>query len=173
MKERGALWTEYEENQLIEIVNEYVLNGDTKTSAFKAASEELGRTASACKSRWNSVLKEKTETSDTAPKESSKHQKPELSQIKKTDQEPILYLDEVITFLEDFTVGNPNCELVKENQQLKEEFHSLNKKHKQLLNTLAAKQEQFTIEMEKYESVLIILMQADQLLKQEPIRMVH
>lgn len=173
MRERGAMWTEYEDNQLSEIVNEYVSNGDSKASAFKMASKKLGRTAGACKSRWNSILKD-NEESITAPKEASIHQRPEPSQIKQTDyHEPILNLDEVITFLEDYTLGDQDCELMKENQQLKEEFDSLNKKHQLLLDTLAAKQEQLTIEMEKYESMLKILMQADHLLKKEPIRMVH
>lgn len=57
MKERKDLWKPEEDHLLEETVLEYTSNGDTKASAFKKASTDLGRTVSACQYRWNTVIK--------------------------------------------------------------------------------------------------------------------
>lgn len=59
MKERKDLWKPEEDQLLEETVLEYTSNGDSKASAFKKASSELGRTVSACRYRWNTAISRK------------------------------------------------------------------------------------------------------------------
>ncbi|WNS74413.1 Myb-like DNA-binding domain-containing protein [Bacillus sp. DTU_2020_1000418_1_SI_GHA_SEK_038] len=174
MKARKGLWTEEEDHLLMEIVEEYVSNGDSRASAFKKASIELGRSEAACKSRWNSVLKDKAEKSIKAPKEPFENKELESSQIHLPEKnEPINSLDQAISFLKNYSAELPEAELIDENNRLQEDNNRLNAKNKSLMKTLVEKQELFEMEREKYENVLKILQQADCLLKKEPIRMIH
>lgn len=174
MRERRNLWSENEDNLLIETVKEYLSNGDSRVSAFKRASEELGRTVGACRARWNSVLKDEAENSESPPKETSLDSVIASPQTDMAEtQVPINDLDQVISFLKDYSAEYPNPSILEENYRLKEDFACLNNKNKLLMETLAEKQELFTLETEKYENVLKILSQAYRLLKKEPIRMIH
>ncbi|MBT2688038.1 hypothetical protein J7I93_07575 [Bacillus sp. ISL-47] len=164
MKERKDLWKPEEDQFLKEMVLEYTSNGDSKASAFKKASSELGRTVSACQYRWNAVLKK--ELSLPATEADSR-----ITTAKQSSNEfetaPLANLDQVILFLKNFAKTQPDSELFKQNKLLNEEHTQLNLLNEQLKIKLEDKRKVFEKELLQYEEMAGILKEADQLLKQE------
>ena len=48
-----APWKESDDQLFVELVNEYCQNGDSKADAFRMAAKKLGRTESACQTRYH------------------------------------------------------------------------------------------------------------------------
>ncbi|MGA5690987.1 hypothetical protein [Cytobacillus pseudoceanisediminis] len=163
MKERKDLWKPEEDQLLEETVLEYTSNGDSKASAFKKASTELGRTVSACQYRWNTVITKRTDygtqeiSSNNAA--SQTHENP--------DSVPTENLTQVIRFLRNFAKTKPNSEQMKENKRLHEEQMHLKLQNQQLIRRLKEKEAEFKHQLMQYEEMASILKEADQLLKHE------
>ncbi|PWW26460.1 prespore-specific regulator [Cytobacillus oceanisediminis] len=173
MKERKDLWKPEEDKFLKETVLEYTSNGDSKASAFKKASSELGRTVSACQYRWNAVLKRESSL-PAAEVDSSGNTVKQSSNDFKTA--PLTSLDQVIRFLKNFAKTQPDSELLKQNKLLNEEHAQLKLLNEQLKINLDDKRKAFEKELLQYEEMTGILKEADHLLKQEGIedkRAVH
>ncbi|MDF2038741.1 hypothetical protein P2R12_17410 [Cytobacillus oceanisediminis] len=172
MKERKDLWKPEEDQLLEETVLEYTSNGDSKASAFKKASTELGRTVSACQYRWNTVITKRTDygSQELASNNSA-------SQTHETpDSVPPANLAQVIHFLKNFAKTQPNSEQMKENKRLHEAQVQLKLQNEQLIRRLKDKEAAFENQLLQYEEMASILKEADQLLKhdsKEEKRAVH
>ncbi|RBP94024.1 RsfA family transcription factor [Cytobacillus firmus] len=163
MKERKDLWRPEEDQLLEETVLEYTSNGDSKASAFKKASTELGRTVSACQYRWNTVITKRT---DYGTQESSSNNA--ASQTHEApDTVPIENLAQVIHFLRNFAKAHPDSEQIKENKRLHEEQMHLKLQNQQLIRRLKEKEAEFKNQLMQYEEMASILKEAEQLLKHE------
>ncbi|MFE8703290.1 Myb-like DNA-binding domain-containing protein [Cytobacillus sp. FJAT-54145] len=141
---RKDAWTEEEDQQLKETVLEYVQNGDTKKSAFKKASEMLGRTVSACSYRWNKELKSKLDD----PTENS------LNEIidNQTSTKDEISLSSIIEYLSQYK-ENPIHELVAENDALLKQKNQLTSDQEQLEKRFKKKSDEYEKLLSKYESV--------------------
>ncbi|MBY0154381.1 Myb-like DNA-binding domain-containing protein [Cytobacillus pseudoceanisediminis] len=163
MKERKDLWKPEEDQLLEEIVLEYTSNGDSKASAFKKASTELGRTVSACQYRWNTVITKRTDyrTQEISSNNAAcqTHENP--------DSVPPENLAQVIRFLRNFAKTQPISEQMKENKRLHEEQMHLKLQNQQLIRRLKEKEAEFKHQLMQYEEMASILKEADQLLKHE------
>lgn len=168
MKERKDLWQPEEDQYLKETVLEYTSNGDTKASAFKKASSELGRTVSACQYRWNAVLKE-----SNSSQESNKAVAGSLDERsrpitnKASGEVPLLNLAQVICFLKNYAKTQSDIGLLHENKFLLDEHMQLKLMNEQLKKKLENKTRTFEKELEQYEVIAGILKEADCLLKHE------
>ncbi|WP_370223432.1 hypothetical protein [Cytobacillus sp.] len=160
MKERKDSWKPEDDQLLEETVLEYTSNGDTKASAFKKASTELGRTVSACQYRWNTVITKRAD--DGSPKTLSN----------KADSQthgtvPPCNLAQVINFLRNFAKTQPDSEQMRENKRLHEDQVHLKLQNEQLTRRLKDKEAEFKNQLMQYEEMASILKEADQLLKHE------
>ncbi|MBN8200665.1 hypothetical protein [Bacillus sp. NTK034] len=160
MKERKDSWKPEDDQLLEETVLEYTSNGDTKASAFKKASTELGRTVSACQYRWNTVITKRAD--DGSPKTLSN----------KADSQthgtvPPFNLAQVIHFLRNFAKTQPDSEQMRENKRLHEDQVHLKLQNEQLIRRLKDKEAEFKNQLMQYEEMASILKEADQLLKHE------
>lgn len=144
MSIRKDAWTEEEDQQLKETVLEYVQNGDTKKSAFKKASEMLGRTVSACAYRWNKELKSKLDE----PTETSQND----STGKNTSTNDEISLISIIEYLRQYK-ENPIHELVAENEALLKQKKKLTIDQEQLEKTFKKKNDEYEQLLSKYETV--------------------
>ncbi|EWG09873.1 hypothetical protein [Cytobacillus firmus] len=171
MKERKDIWKPEEDQLLEETVLEYTANGDSKASAFKKASTELGRTVSACQYRWNMVI---TKRKDYGSEElrntagSLTHETP--------DNVPPSNLAQIIHFLRNFAKTQPDPDQMKENKCLHEEQMQLKLQNEQLIKRLKEKEAEYKNQLLQYEEMASILKEADQLLKNDSIeekRAVH
>lgn len=176
MKERRDLWKPEEDQYLKEMVLEYISNGDSKASAFKKASSELGRTVSACQYRWNAVIK-KQASSPAAEKKAAASIVNSSKQTSNTSETvPLSSLDQVIHFLKNFAKTQPDSKMLIDNRRLHKEHNELKLINEQLKNKLEEKKKAFEKELQQYEEMAGILKEADHLLKQEGIaekRAVH
>lgn len=172
MKERKDLWKPEEDQLLEETVLEYTSNGDSKASAFKKASSELGRTVSACRYRWNTAISKKTDFA--AHEISSNNSESQTHETSGTI--PPENLTQVIHFLRNFVKTQPKSVHLKENKRLHEEQKHLKLQNELLIRKLKEKEEEYTNKLLQYEEMASILKEADQLLKQESVedkRAVH
>lgn len=172
MKERKDLWKPEEDQLLEETVLEYTSNGDSKASAFKKASTELGRTVSACQYRWKMVItKREDHGSEKSSRNTAGTQTPETP-----DTAPPANLAQVINFLRNFAKTRPDPDQIKENKCLHEEQMQLKLQNEQLIKRLKEKEAEYKNQLLQYEEMASILREADQLLKHDSIeekRAVH
>lgn len=144
---RKGFWTEKEEKILRETVEKFAAEGKTKTAAFEHAAMKLGRTSSACRYRYNSViLKNKKETAIL-----------QLPPPKETV--PELTMDKVISFLQRLKEEN-DIGAAAENAKLKKELADLKKHSSNLLKEYETKMEQFEQMRAKYLMLANIIEEA-------------
>ncbi|NOU63220.1 hypothetical protein GC096_04055 [Paenibacillus sp. LMG 31461] len=74
-----VIWSEHEDTQLATIIINNLQSGKTQLQAFQTASQQIGRTTSACGFRWNNNLRKKYEDSIEEAKISGKALKGVLS----------------------------------------------------------------------------------------------
>ncbi|MGN7177317.1 hypothetical protein [Cytobacillus sp. SAFR-174] len=166
MNERKDLWKPEEDQLLEETVLEYTSNGDSKASAFKKASTELGRTVSACQYRWNMVItKRESYVSEENPRNTAGIQTHETSGTVLPAN-----LAQVIHFLKNFAKTQPDPEQIKENKRLHEEQVHLKLQNEQLIKRLQEKESENKNQLLQYEEMASILKEADQLLKNDSIK---
>ncbi|MDZ5470862.1 Myb-like DNA-binding domain-containing protein (plasmid) [Bacillus sp. 31A1R] len=157
MKTRKDAWTEEDDQFLYETVMEYTQNGDSKASAYRKASDVLGRTVTACAYRWNRQLKHKMKINHI--KEVSSDQKEEslcteLMVIETNHSElESIQLDDVIQFLIDYNKQNEGIQMEYENKGLKEEHQLLSDKQRELEQLYEEKLLSFKQLREKYEAL--------------------
>lgn len=143
MKNRKAKWTEEEINRLRNIVEEHIQKGETKTAAFKKASESLKRTPAACSYRWNAVLKEK-QPIPIPPQQ--------LLLPSPRENATSIDMNQIIEFLTHLKDGFPTEDLVHENKILLEEQNQLKKRLANLEKKHHEKKETFKKLFQKYET---------------------
>lgn len=175
MKERKDLWKPEEDQLLEETVLEYTSNGDSKASAFKKASTELGRTVSACQYRWNMVI---TKREDYGSEENTRNTAGSLTHEthETPDTVPPANLAQVIHFLRNFAKTQPDPDQMKENKCLHEEQVQLKHQNEELIKRLKEKETEYKNQLLQYGEMASILKEADQLLKHDSIeekRAVH
>ncbi|MCM3708492.1 MULTISPECIES: hypothetical protein [Cytobacillus] len=165
MKKRKDVWKPEEDKLLKETVLEYTSNGDSKASAFKKASTELGRTVSACRYRWNAVISKKTdkETNENSSRNS------EIQIYETPGAVPPENLAQVIQFLRNFAKTKSRSVHLMENKRLHEEQKDLKLQNKQLIRKLQEKEVEYANQFLQYEEMARILKEADQLLKQDSV----
>lgn len=163
MKERKDLWKPEEDQLLEETVLEYTSNGDSKASAFKKASTELGRTVTACRYRWNAVISKKTNCETQVI--SSRNPENQIHETPGTVSPE--NLAQVIHFLRNFAKTQPKSAQLMENKRLHEEHKYLKFRNEQLIRKLKEKETEYTNQLLQYEEMASILREADQHLKQD------
>lgn len=160
MNNQKAKWTEEEDQFLIETVREYMQNGDPKAAAFKMAGEKLSRTPSACRYRWNSVLKKQSLEKSSAPIPANEKSN---SFISKNE----LNLNEIILFLQELNKNNPVENLEREKRDLLEEQESLKGQASQLRNVYSIKKEAYLQTLQQYEKIANLFENARRLANEE------
>lgn len=101
-----ASWQESDDRLLEELVNEYSQNGDSKADAFRMAAKKLGRTESACQTRYHNMKKTREDAAS-------------------------LSIQKVIEYLKttpDLLLLSENKALLLENEQLEARNNELNQK---------------------------------------------
>lgn len=148
---RQDAWSEDDDLILAEVVLRHIREGSTQLAAFEEVGERLSRTSAACGFRWNSTVRKKYEAAiELAKKQRAakrkanvKLEKEEQSEelvpkieVKETEREKSLTMEEVIQFLKDYhnrkeVEGNESiAQLKEENERLKKELEQLKEKQR-------------------------------------------
>lgn len=156
MKNRKDAWSPDDDRILTETVLEYENNGDTKTSAYKKAAELLDRTASACRYRWNNVIKK------------AEVEREDSTVLNNMEEQPApqdrLEMNQVIDYLRNLKKQPSGDPGFQENQQLLLQNKELTEKSKALAKTLEEKQNDYEKIAGKYQTLLEMMQEAEKLL---------
>lgn len=162
MAKRKDAWKEEDDRYLIETVLEYTSNGDTKTSAFKKASDVLGRTVSACAYRWNKELKDKLDEPSSKNLQPTEPPSP-ITVTATSDNDLVsITLEDVIEFLVHLKKNHELITVQEANEALQKENEDLHLQQSKLEKLFADKKKIYKELMEKYESVAHLLNEANQ-----------
>lgn len=145
-------WTDREEQLLYSIVSKGIADGKTKTAAFEAAAKKIGRSPSACRYRWNTLLKDQKFPKQLPPPE-----------------EKELTLDDCINFLMELKKYSLDQGTVTENKQLQKELMDLQARNNQLTKEFEEKKMEFDQLREKYSELVKILSEATETVEQAEI----
>jgi prespore-specific regulator len=145
MTAKNKKWTGDEDRLLMEAMEEGTNQGRTKQAGYEDAAKKLSRSASACRARYNSLLKHKAAPS-----------------VKQNDREnpvpgDILDLSKGIAFLHKLQSLIP---LINEQKELQEESAKLAERNKLLEKELENKHHIFQECVQKYEEMFGILKEA-------------
>jgi RsfA family transcription factor len=145
MTAKNKKWTGDEDRLLMEAVEEGTNQGHTKQTCYEDAAQKLARSASACRSRYNSLLKHQSA--------------PSVKQDDREDSVPadILDLSKGIAFLHKLQSLIP---LINEQKELQEESAKLAERNKLLENELEDKHLKLQEYLQKYEEMFGILKEA-------------
>ncbi|MEK4200825.1 hypothetical protein [Cytobacillus sp. FSL K6-0265] len=123
-----APWQEPDDQLLEELVNEYSQNGDSKADAFRMAAKKLGRTESACQTRYHTMKKNREDSAG-------------------------LSIQKVIEYLKttpDLLLLSENKALILENEQLEARNKELNQKWEETSH-------QLDNELSLYEGLMTVM----------------
>ncbi|MCA1036350.1 hypothetical protein LCL90_17040 [Bacillus infantis] len=145
MTAKNKKWTAEEDRLLMEAIEEGTNQGRTKQACYEDAAQKLSRTATACRARYNSLLKYQDA--------------PSVKQDDCEDPAPgdILDLSNGLAFLQKLQSLIP---LVNEQQALQEESAKLAERNKLLEKELEDKHSKLQEYLQKYEEMFGILKEA-------------
>ncbi|MCA1038999.1 hypothetical protein LCM00_05710 [Bacillus infantis] len=145
MTAKNKKWTGDEDRLLMEAMEEGTNHGHTKQACYEDAAQKLARTATACRARYNSLLKYQDAHS--------------VKQDNREDSAPgdILDLSKGIAFLQKL---QPLIPLINEQKELQRESAKHAERNKLLIKELEDKHLKFQECVQQYEEMFGILKEA-------------
>jgi RsfA family transcription factor len=145
MTAKNKKWTGDEDRLLMKAMEEGTNQGRTKQACYEDAAQKLARTATACRARFNSLLKYQDA--------------PSVKQDDREDSAPgdTLELSKGIAFLQKLQSLIP---LINEQKELQEESAKLAERNRLLEKELEVKHLKFQECVQKYEEMFGILKEA-------------
>jgi len=158
VKTKPNTWSKEDDELLATTVLQFMQQGKTQAKAFEHVAESIHRSISACRYRWNSVLRKNYE-----------HEIEEVKNDRKNkDATETFTLTDCITYLQQVAETERNYEtLLAEQHQLKHEYEKLldeNKRLKSLFHEIVEKQKNMNGEL---EIMMNLVEQASQIMKEE------